>query len=187
MQIYLAGPFFNKESKDVLGTILGCLEEQLGHQVWAPMRDGILCTKDADREMRRRVFVLDCERLHWAECVVALLDYPLPIQQQLLLRERTPEGASKDTPIFLPDPGTIFEIGYTVGMNKSDMTTQYRCVIGYKSQGFGSNLMIAEACDCIVSNLTELERVMPLVVNQDEDALLLLKTQWQKELSELGN
>jgi len=186
MNIYLAGPFFNSESKAVLNTILVQLE-MWGHKVWAPMRDGILCPKDADRKMRLKVFQLDCEQLHWAECVVALLDYPLPIHQLLLLRTKSPEGASKDTPVFLPDPGTIFEIGYTVGMNKSDMTAQYRYVIGYRQQAAGSNLMIAEACDCIVSNLAELERVMSLVANQDEDALMLLKIQYQKELTEIGN
>lgn len=178
MNIYLAGPFFNEQSKKILHEILGCLEGRLGHTVWAPMRDGITCPKDADQEMRLKVFRLDCEQLHWAECVVALLDYPLSIHQQLLLREKTPEGVSKDTPVFLPDPGTIFEIGYVNGLNGAGK--QYRSVVGYASNR-GFNLMVSEACDCIVSDLNQLEKVMPLVVYHDEEALLLLKIQYQKQ------
>jgi len=135
MNIYLAGPFFNEQSKAVLYKILACLEGQLGHKVWAPMRDGILCPKDANREMRLKVFNLNCEQLHWADCVVALLDYPLPIHQTLLLRTKSPEGTSKDTPTHLPDPGTIFEIGYVAGLNAA--AKQYRFVIGYKQQASG--------------------------------------------------
>jgi len=47
--------------------------------------------------------------------------------------------------------------------------------------------MITEACDCIVDSLDKLERVMSLVANKDEDALMLLKIQYQKELMEIGN
>lgn len=184
MRCYLASPFFNTESKKIVQMLIDKLEE-LGHTVWAPMRDGITCPPDADREMRLEVFNLDCEQLHWAEVVVALLDYPLPIHQTLLLRARSPEGTFKDTPVFLPDPGTIFEIGYVNGLNGAG--TQYRYVIGYRQQASGSNLMLCEACDCIVDNLDKLERVMELVEAKDEDGLMLLKIQYQKgkELSEL--
>lgn len=184
MNIYLAGPFFNTESKELLYNILGCLEAQLGHKIWSPMRDGITCPKDADREMRLKVFRLDCEQLHWAECVVALLDYPLPIYQQFLLREKTPEGTFRDTPIYLPDSGTVFEIGYVNGMNST--INKYRYVIGYATKP-GFNLMVSESCDCIVSDLDQLQRVMPLVVHQDDEGLKLLKIQYQKqtELKEL--
>lgn len=177
MKIYLAGPFFNSESKAVLNTILLQLE-MLGHEVWAPMRDGITCPKDADREMRLKVFNLDCEQLHWADCVVALLDYPLPIHQTLFLREKSPEGVSKDTPIQLPDPGTVFEIGYVTGLNSTQ--EQYRYVIGYASTP-GFNLMVAEGCDCVVSDLTQLERAMQLIKVLDDDGLMLLKIQYQKQ------
>lgn len=181
MKIYLAGPFFNEESKRVLNSILTKLES-LGHKVWAPMRDGITCPKDADRKMRLKVFQLDCEQLYWAECVVALLDYPLPIYQQLLLREKSPEGVSKDTPVFLPDPGTVFEIGYVNGLNGAGK--QYCYVIGYASS-LGFNLMVAEGCDCVVSNSCELARAMQLVQCSDDDGLMLLKIQYQKQLKEL--
>ena len=180
MNIYLAGPFFNRESKDILYSILGELEVS-GHEVWSPMRDGITCPPDADREMRLKVFNLDCEQLHWAECIVALLDYPLPPHQQLLLRQKSPEGTSKDTPIFLPDPGTIFEIGYVSGLNSTRPSSEnYKYIVGYAICS-GFNLMVAEACDCIVNDLRKLERVMELVAQQDSDGLMLLKIQYQKK------
>lgn len=183
MNIYIAGPFFNSESKLVLTSILTTLES-LGYKCWIPMRDGITCPKNTDRAQRLKVFRLDCEQLHWAECVVALLDYPLPIHQQLLLREKTPEGVSKDTPTSLPDPGTVFEIGYVNGLNNTE--EKYRYVIGYANNP-GFNLMVAEACDCIVSNSAELVRTMEVVSMGDDEGLKLLKIQYQKqtELKEL--
>lgn len=179
MNIYLAAPFFNVESKKVVQMLMDKLE-QLGHKIWSPMRDGITCPKDADREMRLKVFNLDCEQLHWADCVVALLDYPLPIHQTLLLREKSPEGVSKDTPIQLPDPGTVFEIGYVNGLNAAGK--QYRHVIGYMQQTAGSNLMVTEACDCVVDDLEKLERAIQFVEAIDDAALMLLKIQYQKQM-----
>jgi len=180
LSIYLAGPFFNDESKMVLYSMLKVLEANCGHKVWVPMRDGILCPPDADREMRLKVFTLDCEQLHRIDCVVALLDYPLPVHMQLCLRTQTPEGNAKECPMYLPDPGTIFEIGYTNGLNHAG--NGYTYVIGYSSVG-EFNLMVAEACDCIVSDSDQLERVMPLVAQHDDEALMLLKIQYQKKLA----
>lgn len=181
LRCYLAGPFFTLESRLVLKTLLVKLEE-LGHEVWAPMRDGILCPKNADKAERQKVFDLDCERLHWANCIIALLDYPLPVHQQLMMRSRTPEGMSQDVPLNLPDSGTVFEIGYVCGLNSTGQ--QYRYIIGYTGRMPSFNLMIAEACDCIVDDLDKLERVMGLIEACDKDGLMLLKTQYQKELQE---
>lgn len=177
MNIYIAAPFFNVESKKVVQMFMDKLE-QLGYEVWSPMRDGITCPKDADHEIRLKIFRLNCEQLHWAECVIALLDYPLLIHQQFLLREKTPESTFKDTPVQLPDSGTVFEIGYVNGLNNTK--EKYRYVIGYASAP-GFNLMIIEACDCIVSNLTQLERAMVLVSMGDDEGLELLKIQYQKQ------
>lgn len=183
MRIYLAGPFFNKESKEVVQMLRDKLE-QLGHNVWSPMHDGITCPKNADRRMRQKVFHLDCERLHRVDCVVALLDYPLPIHQQLFLRTRTPEGISNDTPVSFPDSGTVFEIGYFNGLRETGLL-DYGYIIGYtRTSGF--NLMVTEACDCVVSDLTQLQRAMEFVAVQDDDALLLLKIQYaQGDLKEI--
>jgi len=180
MNIYLAGPFFNEESRKVLYSILGVIEGLCGHKVWAPMRDGILCPLNADREMRLKVFTLDCEQLHRVDCVVALLDYPLPVHMHLRLRTQTPEGNAQECLMYLPDPGTVFEIGYTNGLNHAG--NGYTYVIGYSSVG-KFNLMVAEACDCIVSDLDQLERVMPLVAQHDDEALMLLKIQYQKPIA----
>jgi len=183
LQIYIAGPFFNKQSKEILQAILDKLE-LLGHTCWAPMRDGITCPKNANAETRQKVFQLDCEQLHWAECVVALLDYPLPPYEQLMLKTQTPEGKIDFIDAHLPDPGTVFEIGFVNGLNES-RKDPYRYIIGY-SEISGFNLMVSEGCDCVVSSLAQLERIMEFVENKDYKSLSLLKLQCkQGDLNEL--
>jgi|GEM_PF-5893103 len=177
MKCYLAGPFFNKESKAIVQMLMDKLES-FGHEVWAPMRDGITCSKDADREMRQKVFNLDREQLHWADCIVALLDYPLPPYERLLLRTRDPEGKIDLIDVSFPDSGTVLEIGYVNGLNEAGKDP-YRYIIGWAMTS-RFNLMVSEACDCIVSNIAQLERVMQFVEAKDGDALLLLKTQYGK-------
>lgn len=183
LQIYIAGPFFNKPSKQALQVILDKLK-LLGHQCWAPMHDGITCPKNASKEERRKVFNLDCEQLHWADCVVALLDYPLPSHEHLRLHTRTQEGKIELMDIHFPDAGTVLEIGYVNGLNGGG-TSPHRYIIGWaETQGF--NLMVSEGCDCIVSNLAQLERAMEFVEKKDNEALSLLKLQYkQGELKEI--
>lgn len=177
LRIYLAGPFFNPESRKVLGLMLEVLEKA-EHDVWAPMRDGILCPKNAPDAMRRKVFNLDCAQIQWADCIVALLDYPLPLHQRLLLQCRTPEGRIENVKdISFPDSGTIFEMGYGMAFNKH--------IIGLTTHVGGFNLMLSEACICIVHDLEALQKAIALLLVEDFDGLYLMKKVCQKMLEEL--
>lgn len=74
MNIYLAAPLFNPMQTVLNENIISSLEA-VGHKVWAPQRDGILCPKDASIEERQRIFMMDVEEVYKADCVVAVLDY----------------------------------------------------------------------------------------------------------------
>ena len=180
-KIYLAGPFFNKESRALIQKLLDNLEIN-GHEIFSPMRDGIMCPKDASLEKRKEVFKLDCLKIDWADCVVAILDYPLPIQQDLIMKERTPEGISKEISIILPDSGTIFEIGYAFGLNQHQIIQ--KPIIGYTEKKSGYNLMISEALDFLAYDLLTLETIICMFQNGKKDQISELKKQFQRDLLE---
>ena len=175
MKIYLAGPFFNTESREVVRLITAELERQ-GHEVWSPMRDGIECPKDASSTMRGKVYRLDIEKIEWAECIVAVLDYPLPPYQELLLKTKTPEGKVDLINVNLPDVGTVFEIGYAVAK-------EIPC-IGCVEKVSGFNLMLGEALVGIAVTLDELGKLLVLLERQDFTELELIRLTKQKELEE---
>lgn len=167
MRIYLASPFFNEVSREVVAEILEVLEKA-EHKVFAPMRDGIMCPKDASWEKRQEVFKLDCQAIFDSELVVALLDYPLPITEQLFLHQRTPDGPDRLVAIELPDPGTIFEIGFMAALQQQNPNSSWKGVVGFTQNPKGGfNLMIEQACLAVVKNLKDL--LIVLVYIQCED------------------
>ena len=187
LKIYLAGPFFNSESKKVMAKLCAFLE-RLEHEVFSPMRDGIECKKDALSKRRKEVYDLDTNKILWANVVVACLDNPLPIYQRVILSERTPEGIRRELPISFPDMGTIFEIGFAKGYWDGTAIEKARFVIAYSVQQdarVGFNLMITEAVDGFASSLIELENLLALIEANDEETLEALKETKQIPLSEL--
>ena len=184
LKIYLAGPFFNTESKKVMAKLCTFLEK-LGHEVFSPMRDGIECEKDALTERRQEVYDLDTKKILWADVVVACLDNPLPIYQQVILAERTPEGMRRELPISFPDMGTVFEIGYAKATKRRFTKPG---IIAYSVQQdarVGFNLMITEAVDGFANSLEELFNLIELVEANDEETLAVLKAAKQIPLSEI--
>jgi nucleoside 2-deoxyribosyltransferase len=157
LKVYLAGPFFNSESVRILQEMLKVLEKE-SCKVFAPMRDGILCPKNADAAMRRKVFELDIKKIEEADLVVALLDYPLPINQNLLLRVRSPNGI-KDVSVHFPDSGTVFEMGYAFALSaqRRSQGQPGLPVIGFTSCKQGLNLMVTECCAAIATSFQELQ------------------------------
>lgn len=151
MRIFLAGPFFNNECSKVLTNLLNFLEHNLHYTVFCAMRDGCLVPKDATEETRQKYFLLDVTKTQWADCLVALLDYPLPVYQKLILQEKTPEGISQNS-ILLPDIGTVFEMGLAYAYEKP--------IIGFAKDIQSLNLMLAQSCKIIVSNQDKLKKAL---------------------------
>ena len=183
LKIYLAGPFFNSESKKVM-TKLCTFLEKMGHEVFLPMRDGIECEKDALAERRKEIYALDTGKILWADVVVACLDNPLPIYQSVILAERTPEGIRRELPISFPDMGTIFEIGFA----KGTYCTDDKYTIAYSVQRdarVGFNLMITESVDGFANSLAGLFDLLTLIEMRDDEKLRELKEKNLIPLSEI--
>jgi hypothetical protein len=169
LNIYVAGPFFNDESRKELQTIAGNLEK-MGHKLFLPMRDGIMCPKDANAAMRKKVFDLDCQKIAESNLIVAMLDYPLPLGQRLILKSRSPEGPEKEVEISLPDVGTVFELGVMSILQSFDLGC--KGIVGYcEHQKGGFNLMLEVACQAIVHNLTDLKLIVEFLEKDDEVSL----------------
>ena len=134
--IYLAGPFFNDNSREVLIAMLRILEEE-GLKVFAPMRDGVMCPKDADKATRQAVFQMDVQEIDKAQLVVALLDYPMPNAEQLMLMKTQGNEHLELDRIAFPDSGTVFEMGYAY-CSKTP-------IIGFARTPTGFNLMLSES------------------------------------------
>lgn len=152
MKIFLAGPFFNEECRSTLSDLLIFLEDKLHHTVFCAMRDGCLVPKDATEETRQKYFLLDVSKMHWADCVIALLDYPLPINQGLYFSSRSCEGATLYKSILLPDTGTVFEMGLAYALKKP--------IVGFAENIQSLNLMLAQSCKIIVPDCDTLEQVL---------------------------
>ncbi len=188
LKIYLAGPFFNTESKKVMAKLCTFLEK-MGHEVFSPMRDGFECEKNALTERRKEVYDLDTKKILWADVVVACLDNPLPIYQQVILSERTPEGIRRELPISFPDMGTIFEIGFAVGVSATNPADLIDIpVVGYSIQqdaSVGFNLMITESLTGLANSHEELFTILDLIKAGEFQTLRTAKEAKQIPLSEI--
>jgi nucleoside 2-deoxyribosyltransferase len=177
MRIYLASPFFNDEARKVCVGLLESMERN-GHSVFAPMRDGIMCPKDAPWKKRKEVFELDCRAIIEANLIVAVLDYPLPITEQIYLHQKTPDGPDKLIPISLPDSGTVFEMGIMHAM-ATQAGDKWKGIVGYSGNPkLGLNLMLEQACQAIVNNFKDLLIVLNFLEIEDWAGL----NQWRFEV-----
>ncbi len=160
-RIFLAGPFFNTECRKELAALIKVLEFE-EHKVFCAMRDGALVPTDAPKEIRQKYFKLDYAKIRWCNCMVAMLDYPLEHNQQLLL-EITPKLDTFHrvyTPIYLPDMGAVFEIGCAYTLHKP--------VIGFTKQINSLNLMLSECCITVVSSYHDLIKAINALFNKNE-------------------
>ncbi len=118
-KVYLAGPLFTKQDRDLLEQIAEIVPKS-GHEVHVPH----LHSTDAarkDSESRRAVYEANISAIDGCDCIVALLD-----------------GVDVDS-------GTAFEVGYAKALDIPVMgiRTDYRTL---GSEGT-VNLMIQESCD----------------------------------------
>lgn len=91
MKVYLAGPFFNNEEKDLIKRLENHLEKR-SHNVFSPSRDGGILEKNASLNNRISIFSQNIGAINWCDVVVAIIDNR--------------------------DSGTIWEMGYAYALGK---------------------------------------------------------------------
>ena len=111
-KVYLAGPFFNEEQKELIKSVTRALEDA-ACVVFSPMRDGGICPPDAGPDQVTETYKANVDNIITAEFVFAILDYKLPDWQALIAIDKT-NGETVSPPLSLPDTGTVFEMGYAI-------------------------------------------------------------------------
>ena len=109
-RIYLAGPFFSKEQNERLQKVadqlsenktVGYVYQPVNHQQDAIVKKyGGLETAMHEPEWQTATYRADTQAIHQADAIVAILDYDF-------------ENGN-----LVPDPGTVYEIGYAQANNK---------------------------------------------------------------------
>lgn len=114
-RIYLAGPFFSAPERWLIDEAYRCLRSE-GVEVWSPSEEaGILDPFSAPHEIRT-VVREDLVAIDQSKCMLALLP--------------------------VPDPGTLFEIGYARSRNIP--------VTVYAPKAYNRDLTMIEGSDCAV-------------------------------------
>lgn len=132
--VYLAGPFFTPEQKDVMDATKFILTANKLSVCDPRDLSPVLTDLPQDEKAKhvRSIFENNIEGMRRSWAIVACID-------------------DRDT-------GTSFELGYFFAMRKRELD---RCVVTFSASGFGCNVMLAEAADAHFANLVELDRAMP--------------------------
>lgn len=124
-RLYLAGPFFNKAQIKLLEKIES-LCDKYNVPYFSPRKDAGI-DYDGTYKSAEKVFRADLKGLHSCGAVLACMDWKL--SENNVITECRQEAYSDDLGGFkspvplankdlnIPDPGTVWECGYTVGYN----------------------------------------------------------------------
>ena len=129
--VYLAGPFFKPEQREVIEWIEHLLEH-MDIKYFSPREYGVITGEARMNSARiQRIFDMNIRMLRDATDVVAVTDD------------------------F--DPGTMFEIGFFYSMPGLGRKSN---IITYSAKGYGANVMIARATFTHCTSMEELEQAL---------------------------
>jgi len=149
--IYLAGPFFNVRQKEWARRLTDTLTKR-GYLCYAPVEHAWL-EKDPQKNATE-IFERNIKWIKDCSLVLAQLDYLLEENKELGIATMISNStefsgqANRFEPVHLPDPGTIWEMGYAFSKNIP--------VIGYTlEKGVALNLMLAQGLIGYIENPLE--------------------------------
>lgn len=159
MKTYIASPFFTKSQRDVVENIRKQIVD-LGIQVYSPMHDGILLTKDSGKRAFKNAYLGDIGGVRDADFVLAVMDYDdINFSGELYTKSPCEKYTTsseisnyENRKFFGFDSGTIFEVGVAKGMGIP--------IIYYIPPNVKLNVMLAMAG---IGHTTDIELVGKLV------------------------
>lgn len=133
-RVYIAGPFFKPEQKDIIEEIENLLDAE-GHFFFSPREFGVITDGLMTTERTKRIFDMNIRMVKACDMMIAVTDD------------------------F--DPGTMFELGAFYMKPKVSFGNpgygDIEKIITYSPAGWGSNVMIAHATFTHTMNVGELE------------------------------
>lgn len=147
---YIAGPFFNPAQIQLIVDIETTFVDA-GIPFFSPrlhganVKKGPLTDEDAQDIFQANISgMMDCKFM------VAILDWRLPQNQEVWLLDSSKEPVPR-TKLFLPDSGTIYEMGYFRAMCKP--------VVGF-STNKKLNLMLTQGLRGVLTSLEEMKQFL---------------------------
>lgn len=138
--VYLASPWFNDEQAEREARIKSKLRN-LGFNVWSP-KESCVCPPNASQQMRKKTFEDNCFNIFTSDVVFVITD-------------------GKDI-------GTIWEAGYTYGVNASCSKNKIKIVYYCETLGDGKfNLMLAQSGDIVITSFEELDKLPDMIKNNE--------------------
>ncbi len=149
MKIYNAGPFFNEAQREMNRMITDAFRMH-DHDVFAPLEQDAV--KIDSPEQAAKVFAMNMDRIDLCELMIAHIDWLLPEDDEVRVvkptsttrADETPwRGKFKSPPLNIPDPGTVYEMGYAYHANID--------VVGFSVyEDKPLNLMLTQGCQGFV-------------------------------------
>lgn len=158
VNVYIAAPLFNEPQLDLIDAIEKAIESS-GKTCYSPRRDSgsILMTPEEKKVMSNwdPVFNSNVEAIHKADVMIAVLEYLMPPDMELLLfrDDQNNPGEGRFSAIRLPDTGTVWEMGYMRALGKP--------VVGFHTGETGQlNLMLSHGCNGFLKSMDDLDRYL---------------------------
>jgi len=126
--IYIAGPIFNTDQKNVIKDIEDILDD-LWLDYFSPREFGVIADEPMNPARMKRIYDMNIRMLNECDTLIAVLD------------DR--------------DAGTIFELGYFTGRG-DEYYDQKPTIITFSNQGHGINVMLKHAVKFHCNGYSEL-------------------------------
>ena len=157
MKTYIASPFFVKHQRENVDIIRKQIID-LGIEVFSPMHDGILITKESGKKALTNAYLGDIGGVRDADFVTAIMDYDdVNFSGELYNKTNSSEIRNYENRKFFGlDAGTVFEIGIAKGMGIP--------IIYYIPSNVKLNVMLAMAGQGYTTDINKIGKLIDEVI-----------------------
>lgn len=155
MKTYIASPFFVKHQRDNIEIIRKQILD-LGIEVFSPMHDGILITKNSGERAFRNAYLGDIGGVRDSDFITAIMDYDDINFSGELYSGSNNDTNYKERKFFGLDAGTVFEIGVAKGMGMP--------IIFYIPSNVKLNVMLAMAGQGYTTYISKVGKLIDEVI-----------------------
>lgn len=151
-KFYIAAPFFNDQQKEIVEKIEKRLRG-IGIEYFSPRHS--IYSKEARQkgmtpQLARKIFELNVVELESCSTLIAVLEWALAPGGRVFVSE----PAKTDQRIYIPDSGTVWELGNAHALEKPPYIVG---IYGLTQSNRKINLMLQQACDLLLFGTSEVD------------------------------